>query len=216
MHYVVLDVFPRVDSTHFQDRAGATAVCWVREEVAEKGGGLQRYLTTKMSLEGWVLSQMIGHHVVTEETYRQNPDGIELFQQAAYEGFSSSYRIRRREVVGGQGAGYSLKPDFEAFIRTLVHSGGASLFSEVEGGWATAPLSSGGALVPLCKTSNDLAAYQPRWRSYAPRRLAYQVLDTEWLMAMYQGNLWIGLGLGPGALTMFHPMAIRHAMTKRQ
>lgn len=216
MHYVVLDVFPRVDSTHFQDRAGATAVCWVREEVAEKGGGLQRYVTTKMSLEGWVFAQMLAHHVVTEETYQQNPDGIELFQQAAYEGFASSYRIRRREVVGGAGAGYSLKPEFEGFVRHLMGSGGASLYSEVEQGWATAPLPSGGSLVPLCKTSNELASYQQRWRTFAPRRLAYQVLDTEWLLSMYQNNLWIGVGLGAGVLTMFHPLAIRHQMVKRQ
>ncbi len=216
MHYVVLDVFPRVDSQHFQDRAGATAVCWVREEVAEKGGGLLRYVTTKMSLEGWVLATMMAHHIVTEETYRQNPDGIEQFQQAAYEGFSSSYRIRRREVVGGAGIGYGLKPEFEAFVRHLVYAGGASLFSEVEAGWASAPLSGGGALVPLCKTSQELAAYQTRWRTHAPRRLSYQVLDTEWLTAMYQNNLWLGLGLGAGMLTMFHPLAVRHAMVKRQ
>lgn len=216
MHYAVLDTFPKVDSTHFQDRAGATAVCWVREEVADKGGGLQRYLTTKMSLEGWVLAQMVAHHIVTEDTYRQNPDGIELFQQAANEGFASSYRIRRREVIGGAGVGYALKPEFEAFVRTLVLSGGASLFAEAEGGWATAPLGGGGALVPLCKSSNELAAHQQRWPRFAPHRLSYPVLDTEWLVSRYQGNLWLGLGLSPGALTMFHPLAVRHAMTKRQ
>lgn len=216
MHYVVLDVFSKVDSTHFQDRAGATAVCWVREEVADKSGTLLRYLTTKMSLEGWMIAQTLAQHTVTEETYRQNPDGIELFQQAARDGFASNYRIRRREVIGGAAVGYGLKPEFEAFVRTLVSSGGASLYSEVEAGWATAPLGGGGALAPLCKAATDLAVYQPRWRSYAPRRLSYPVLDTEWLMLMYQSNLWLGLGLAPGTLTMFHPLAVRHAMTKRQ
>jgi hypothetical protein len=215
MHYLILDVFPRADSTHFQDRAGATAVCWVREDVADKSGDHLRYLTTKLLLEGWVIAQVVAHHFVNDETYQQNPDGIELFQQAQYEGFSSSYRIRRREVVGGAGVGYGLRPEFQGFVKTLVNSGGASLYSEVEGQWATTPLNGGGALVPLCKTSTELASWQAKWRTYAPRRLSYQVLDTEWLLAIYQMNLWIGVGLSPNALTMFHPLSLRHAMTVR-
>ena len=50
MHYVVLDVFSKVDSTHFQDRAGATAVCWVREEVADKSGTVEGVATSHVSL----------------------------------------------------------------------------------------------------------------------------------------------------------------------
>jgi hypothetical protein len=215
MHYLILDVFPRPDSAHFQDRAGATAVCWVREDVAEKSGGYLRYLTTKLLLEGWVIANVVALHTVTEETYQQNPDGIELFQQAQHEGFASSYRIRRRETIGGAGAGYGLKPEFQGFVRKVVDSGAASLYSEVEGQWATAELGGGGSLVPLCRTSNELAAWQAKWRTYAPKRLSYQVLDTEWLQAIYAGNLWIGVGLAPGSLTMFHPLALRHAMTAR-
>jgi hypothetical protein len=215
MHYLVLDIFPRPDSTHFQDRAGATAVCWLREEVALKSGDHLRYMNTKMTLEGWVIATVITHHIVTEETYRQNPDGIEFFQQALHEGFASTYHIRRREVIGGAGVGYALKPEFAAFVKTAIHSGAASLYSEPEQQWATAELQGGGALVPLCRTSNELAAWQTRWRTYAPRRLSYQVLDTEWLMGRYQQNLWIGLGLSPNALTMFHPLSLRHAMTVR-
>jgi hypothetical protein len=215
MHYLILDVFPRADSTHFQDRAGATAVCWLREDLAEKSGNYLRYLNTKLLLEGWVIAQVSAHHFVNDETYRQNPDGIELFQQAAHEGFASSYRIRRREVVGGGGVGYGLKPEFQSFVRKVVDSGAASLYSEVEGRWAEEQLQGGGSLVPLCKSSNDLAPWQTKWRTYAPKRLSYQVLDTEWLQAIYESNRWIGIGLAPGVLTMFHPLSLRHAMTVR-
>lgn len=215
MHYLILDVFPRADSTHFQDRAGATAVCWLREDLAEKSGSYLRYLNTKLLLEGWVIAQVSAHHFVNEDTYRQNPDGIEMFQQAMHEGFASSYRIRRREVVGGNGVGYGLKPEFQSFVRKVVDSGGASLYSEVEGKWAEAELSGGGALVPICKSSNELSAWQAKWRTYAPKRLSYQVLDTEWLQSIYESNRWIGIGLAPGVLTMFHPLSLRHAMTVR-
>jgi hypothetical protein len=215
MHYLILDAFPRADSTHFQDRAGATAVCWVREDVADKSGGYLRYLNTKLLLEGWVIANVVAHHKIDEDVYRDNPDGLELFQQAQHEGFASSYRIRRREVVGGAGAGYGLKPEFQSFVRKVVDSGAASLYSEVEGQWATAPLQGGGALVPLCRTSNELGAWQAKYRTYAPRRLSYQVLDTEWLQTIYTSNLWIGIGLAPSSLTMFHPLSLRHAMTVR-
>lgn len=215
MHFLILDVFPRPDSTHFQDRAGATAVCWLREDLAEKSGNYLRYLNTKLLLEGWVIAQVTAHHFVNDETYQQNPDGIELYQQAVQEGFSSSYRIRRREVVGGGVVGYGLKPEFLGFVRKIVDSGAASLYSEVEGQWATAPLQGGGSLVPICKSSNELGVFQSKWRTYAPKRLSYQVLDTEWLQSIYENNLWIGIGLAPGVLTMFHPMSLRHAMTAR-
>lgn len=213
MHYFILDVFPRVDSTHLQDRAGATAVCWLRDDVAGASEPL-RHVNTKMLLEGWVIAKVVAHHQVDESTYQRNPDGLEFFQQAEHEGFASSYRIRRREVIGGGGVGYGLRPEFQGFVRAVVNSGGASLYSEVDG-WATAPLQGGGSLVPLCLTSNELSSWQTRWRSYAPKRLSYQVLDTQWLTMVYEMNLWIGLGLGPNALTMFHPLALRHAMTAR-
>lgn len=215
MHYLILDVFPRADSNHFQDRAGATAVCWVREDVAEKSGGYLRYLSTKLLLEGWVIANVSAYHQIEEDAYRQSSDGLEQFQQAQHEGFASSYQIRRREVVGGAGAGYGLKPEFLGFVRKVVDSGAASLYSEVEGQWATAELAGGGSLVPLCRTSTELGAWQAKWRTYAPKRLSYQVLDTEWLQMIYASNRWIGIGLAPGSLTMFHPMSLRHAMTAR-
>lgn len=215
MHYLVLDVFPRTDSTHFQDRAGATAVCWLREDLADRSGNVVRHVTTKLQLEGWVIAKVLAHHMVNEETYRQNPDGVEFFTQAKREGFSSSFRIRRREVVGSGSVGYGLKPEFLAFVKTAVSSGAASLYSEVDAQWATAELGGGGALVPLCKSSNELASWQSKWRTYAPRRLSYPVLDTEWLIQLYEKNLWIGIGLAPNALTMFHPLSLRHALTVR-
>jgi hypothetical protein len=215
MHYFILDVFPRVDSTHLQDRAGATAVCWLRDDLAQVSGEPLRHINTKMVFEGWVIANVLAHHQVNEQTYQHNPDGFEYFQQAQREGFASSYRIRRRETIGGSGVGYALRPEFQGFVRTVVNSGAASLFSEADGKWATATLSGGGELVPLCRTSNELAAWQTKWRTYAPKRLSYQVLDTQWLTMIYEMNLWIGLGLGPSALTQFHPLQLRHAMTVR-
>jgi hypothetical protein len=209
--YVVADVFPTPDSDLFEGYAGAAAGCWVRGDLAgDEDADPTSVVRQQLADAGWQVAAILDRQSVSAESYADNPDGRQLFEQAQTDGVVVSLQLRRRERVGERGLpDGQLAAAFDEVSRLFARDGAYSLYSEADDEWANGVTEDGDEFVPLWKDWAGASRGIGRWPSYKVCKLTPDDLSSGLLPAIHQAEMWAGIGFVDGELIMFHPLQMK-------
>lgn len=210
MYYLVADVFPAIHSASFQQYAGATVGCWIREDLVVGPQGLRALAERELAAGGWVLAKVISHELVSRMTYVRRIREREYLEQARVDGFVASVHRNRRDRISLDNAvnDMDVAQGFLRFCEAVREAGAVSFRSRKDGRWARCALPSGDEVFPLWSGRGDLAAWRNRWPDHEIQAIRHASELLSVMKEADEAKAWAGLGLQDFEIVTFHPLEV--------
>lgn len=90
IYYFLFEVLPEPDSENFEDSGGAFVNCWIRSNSEHEA---EIIAVEAIRNDGWCIQSLEDKFIAEKERYVDDPEVLELYEQAEKEGESYIFNI---------------------------------------------------------------------------------------------------------------------------
>jgi hypothetical protein len=209
--HVIVDCYPAIGTEDFEEYACAAISCWVAASRAPDPDFALRIARSEVTATGWVVVDTIEINPIDIENVRA-PEVRKFLLRADADGFAFEFHQVPRQAVPGHPQPDALVVAFAEAVTGLATGAFTYLGSKGEQAWGYL---GDEPVFPIWSTAQAAAGSADEWPSC---QLAMIDLDqlAEYLHEQYvDEERMLMLGFEDGAMTVFHPLALRDAANTR-